>query len=198
VRISDALASVAGRISTGTAMAVAILVGLWPDHARQIDPVRLGAVITTVVAWLAAEIASGRKPSEHDVTLFKSIVEVLPSGTVDFLRNHDFHNSYGANQQDGLFELAAWEGSRRQFLDKSLHKRWNALLLSIKSFSAQLAGGTGPVGAGPMFSAHPDHGDKDNPEPWVAERIDKLNSAASKLSNDIDAFETFARSRLRL
>lgn len=198
MKLLDALATVAGRISTGTAMAVAILVGLWPDHPREIDPVRLGAVITTIVAWLAAEIASGRKASDHDIALFRKIVETLPEGTVDFLRNHDFNNFYRADQQVGLFDIATWEGSRRQFLDRGLQKQWALLLADIRKFSDDLAAGTGPVAAGPLFSAHPTHGDKDNPEAWVVERIDKLNSAATSLGGKLDSFETFARGRLRL
>lgn len=198
MKVLDALATVGGRISTGIAMAVAILVGLWPDHAREIDPVRLGAVITTIAAWLAAEIASGRKPSDHDVALYNSIVEALPGGTVDFLRNHDFNDSYGVIQQAGLFDVATWEGSRRQFLDRGLQKRWAPLLADIKAFSRELATGSGPVGAGPLFSVHPDHGDRDHPEEWVAKTIDKLNKSATALSGRIDGFETFARGRLRL
>lgn len=76
MRIIDALASVAGRISTGSAMGVAIAVGLWNGHEGDIDPVRLGAVVSTTLAWLAAEVASGRKPSDHDIDLFKRIVEL--------------------------------------------------------------------------------------------------------------------------
>ena len=198
MRVFDALATVAGRISTGVAMAVAILVGLWPDHPRDIDPVRLGAVITTIVAWLAAEIVSGRKPSEHDLSLFVRIVELMPEGTIDFLRNHDFDNSFAGNQQKGLFELANWEGSRRQFLDGALQQKWALLLSDIKAFVGALAAGTGPIGAGPLFSAHPDHTNKMNPPDWVAECIKKLNEKASKLSKTADAFEHYARNRLRL
>lgn len=198
MKILDALATVAGRISTGTAMAVAILVGLWPDHAREIDPVRLGAVITTAVAWLAAEIASGRKASEHDLSLFARIVELLPEATIYFLRDHDFDNSFAGNQQQGLFDLATWEGSRRTFLDGALQRKWAPLHADIKAFVSVLAAGTGPVGAGPLFSAHPDHTDKMSPPDWVAARIKELNEKASALSKKADLFERYARGRLRL
>lgn len=198
MNVLDALATVGGRISTGVAMSVAISVGLWPDHTREIDPVRLGAVITTIVAWLAAEIAGGRKPSDQDVTPYNSIVEALPAGTVDFLRNHDFNDCYGANQQAGLFDVATWEGSRRQSLGRALQKRWAPLRADIKAFSSDLAMDTGPVGAGPLFSVHPDHGDRDYPEDWVVKAIGKLNTSATALSGKIDGFETFARGRLRL
>jgi hypothetical protein len=198
MRILDALSTVAGRISTGAAMAVAIMVGLWPDHPRDIDPVRLGAVITTALAWLAAEIMSGRKPSDHDLALFARIIELMPESTVDFLRNHDFDNSFAKAPQDGLFEIADWEGGRRQFLDGALQKKWAPLQAEIKAFVGVLAVGTGPVGAGPLFSVHPDHTDKMNPPDWVAQRIKELNKKASALSKTADAFERYGRNRLRL
>ena len=179
-------------------MAVAILVGLWPDHAREVDPVRLGVVLTTAMAWLAAEIASGRKPSEHDLSLFARIVELLPEDTIDFLRDHDFDNSFAGNQQQGLFNIATWEGSRRKFLDGALQRKWAPLQADIKAFVSALAAGTGPVGAGPLFSAYPDNIDKMNPPDWVADRIKELNEKASVLSKKADSFEHYARERLRL
>ena len=107
MRIIDALASVAGRISTGSAMGVAIAVGLWNGHEGDIDPVRLGAVVTTTLAWLAAEVASGRKPSDHDIALFKRIVELLSDSTTDFIRDHDFGQSFNGQLQAGLSEIGA-------------------------------------------------------------------------------------------
>jgi hypothetical protein len=198
MRVLDALATVAGRISTGSAMAVAIAAGLWHGHTGEVDPVRLGAVVTTTLAWLAAEIASGRKPSEHDLALFKRIIELLPEGTTDLIRNHDFHNSFHGHHQDGLFELAAWEGARYQFLDSVLQRRWAAVHAQIGRLTKELVTAVGPVGAGPLFTAHPQIGDRDNPEPWVQDRIDTLNREASATSKIIDAFERFARNRLRL
>jgi hypothetical protein len=198
MRFLDALSTVAGRISTGAAMAVAIMVGLWPDHPREIDPVRLGVVITTALAWIAAELMSGRKPSEHDLAFFARIVELMPETTIDFLRNHDFDNSFPKAPQDGLFEIAEWEGNRRQFLDGAMQKKWAPLQAEIKTFARVLAAGTGPVGAGPLFSAHPDHSDKMNPSDWVTARINELNEKASSLSKTADTFERYARNRLRL
>lgn len=198
MRIIDALASVAGRISIGSAMGVAVAVGLWNGHEGDIDPVRLGAVVTTTLAWLAAELASGRQPSDHDVALFKRIVELLPDGTTDFIRNHDFGQSFSGQHQAGLSEIGAWEGTRYQFLDRSLQKQWAAVYAQLKVFNAALVSGTGAVGAGPLFSAHPDHSDRDNPEPWVQKHIDTLNKEAGKLSKAVDVFEKYGRNRLRL
>lgn len=179
MRIMDALASVAGRISLGIAMAGSVGAGFWYGHTGDIDPVRLLAVITTSGAWLAAEIVSGRKPSEHDLALFKRIVENLPAGTMDFIRDQDFHHSFHSGHQDGLFELAGWDGSRNQFLDSTLRKRWSAVQEQIKKLTAELLH-CGPIGAGPLFTAHPEIGDRDNPAPWVQDRIDALNRESTR------------------
>lgn len=198
MRLFDALATVGGRISTGAAMAVAISAGLWHGHTGDVDPVRLGAVVTTAIAWLAAEVASGRKPSKHDVALFRRIVELLPEGTTDFLRNQDFHNTFHGHHQNGLFELAAWEGTRHEFVDDALQKRWRVVHAQIGKLATELAVAAGPIGAGPLFTAHPQIGDRDNPIPAVQKRIDTLNREAGATSLAIDAFEKFARKRLRL
>ena len=46
------------RISFGLAFFMALAVGLWPDHARAVDPTKLAACITAGLAWIIAEIAS--------------------------------------------------------------------------------------------------------------------------------------------
>lgn len=198
MKILDALATVAGRISTGAAMAVAIAAGLWNGHEGDTDPVRLGAVVTTIVAWLLAEIASGRKPSKHDLALFKRIVDNLPEGTMNLLGSHDFHNSFLGAHQEGLFEIASWEGTRNRFLDPALQKRWAVVDAQIRKLTNDLVVAAGSVGAGPLFTAHPAMGDRDNPAPWVQERIDKLNKDSETASRVIDAFEKYARNRLKL
>lgn len=132
------------------------------------------------------------------MALFSRIVEQLPEQTMELLRAHDFHNSYHGNHADGLFAIAAFEGTRNQFLDRSLQKRWAKVHAQVRTFTNALLVACGPVGAGPLFSAHPEIGDRDNPEPWVQERIDKLNKESAAASTAIDAFEKYARNRLRL
>ncbi|MFY0583575.1 hypothetical protein ACN28S_63080 [Cystobacter fuscus] len=54
--ISKYVAVWQGRIALGLAFFGAILVGLWPDHARNIDPAKLVACILTGSAWMVAEL----------------------------------------------------------------------------------------------------------------------------------------------
>ncbi|HEY0413198.1 MAG TPA: hypothetical protein VGD66_08650 [Allosphingosinicella sp.] len=194
----DALSSVAGRLTAGIAMAVAILVGLYPDHPRPVDPVRLGVVITTVLAWLLAEVGSGRKASPHDIALFQKVRELLPQATIDFLRHHDFKTAFHMDRQGGLHELASWEGSRYEFLDRALQRRWRKVHHQIKETSVALVQATGPVGTTTLLSANLPQLRTNSTSDRGEERINELNLRCSKLSESVDTFETIARARLNL
>lgn len=194
------LTTVQGRITTGCALAVAITVGLWPDHPRQVDVVRLGAVITAAIAWLFAEIAGPRAPSPHDLKLFESIVETLRQPLLDFLRDQDFGvGSYIDRGTSSLHDFAYWQGSRYAFIDQVLQKRWEVTHKTITEFADFLALNTYSVhGSQNLRTVHPTLGDPNDPEPFVQTRIDKLNDGATKVADEVDAFERFARKRLGL
>lgn len=157
MRIIDAFASVAGRISTGSAMGVAFAPGLWNGHQGDIDPVRLGAVVTATVAWLTAEVASGCNPSGHDIALFKRIVELLPDSTTDFIRHHDFGQTFltGSIRQ-GYPRL----GLGRDTVSVPRPKPKKAMgrgYVQLNAFNAALVSGTGPV-RGWMTNPRSGHG----------------------------------------
>lgn len=194
------LTTVQGRITTGCVLLVAIVVGLWPDHPRPVDPVRLGAIITAAIAWLFAEIAGQRTPSPHDTKLFESIVQTLPQELLDFLRNQDFGvGSYIDRGTSGLHAVAYWQGSRYAFVDAVLQKRWATIHTEIAQFGNFLALNTYPAhGSQDLRTVHPTQGDPEDPAPFVQARIDKLNDGATKVADQIDAFERFARHRLGL
>lgn len=117
--------TVQGRLTAGCALAVAIVVGLWPDHPRPVDPVRVGAIITAAIAWLFAELAGQRATSPHDIKLFSDILETLPQHLLDFLRDQDFGvGSYIDPGTGGLHDVAHWRGSRYDFVDPVLNRRW--------------------------------------------------------------------------
>jgi len=194
------LTTVQGRITTGCILVVAIVVGLWPDHPRPVDPVRLGAVVTAAIAWLFAEIAGQRAPSAHDTKLFGDIVETLPQRLLNFLSRQDFGvGSYIDPGTGGLHDIANWQGARYAFVDPVIQKRWATTHKNIVEFGNILALNTYPVhGSQDLRTVHPTQGDPEDPAPFVQERIDKLNNGATEIANQIDAFERFARSRLGL
>jgi len=197
-RIADALTSVAGRITAGAAVALTISVGLYPDHPRPIDPVRLGAVITAVLTWILAEIASGRKPSAHDVALFGKIIDLIPPATVDFLRNHNFDDAFHSDRQGGLHELADWDGSRYQFSDRVLQRRWKKVHRDIQNMSEALVRETGPIASTTLLTARRDVSTGEIAEDAAAHHVNELNRISSGLSKSMDGFEAYARGRLGL
>lgn len=199
MQLQRLLTSAQGRLTTGTALVVAIVVGLWPDHARPVDPVRLGAVLTAAMAWLFAELAGPGEPRPHDLKLFELLVSKLPEQFLSFLRDHDFGAAYHDPGVGGLYDVAAWQGARYEFVDPALQKRWATLRGEARKFAHDLSHNTFPddVNAN-WYTVHPTNGDPGDPQPFVVRRIDLLNAGASALAGRIDEFEGYARERLRL
>lgn len=151
------------------------------------------------MAWLFAEISGAREPSQHDLKLFEIITAKLPERILDFLRNHDFGASYNDPGFAGVYDVAAWQGPRQEFIDKSLQKRWGMVQIEVTKFANGLSLNTFPEGnADNWFTVHPTHGDPEIPEDFVQRRIDLLNRTATELAGHVDTFEHFARSRLKL
>jgi hypothetical protein len=200
MKILEHLTSLEGRLTAGVALIAAIVIGLWPDHARPIDPAKAAAVGTAGLAWLFAEIGGRRVPSEHDLKLFEQIVSTIPQQVLDFLKDQDFGvGSYNDPGTGALHEVAYWQGSRFEFTDSALNKKWLAVQRRIKEFANRLALDTFPVhDAENWRTVHPTIGDPEDPEPFVQARIDRLNEGATKVANEIDAFESFGRRRLGL
>ncbi|MGH8422684.1 MAG: hypothetical protein ACRER3_10080, partial [Pseudomonas fluorescens] len=196
----DHLTTLQGRLTTGCALIIAIVIGLWPDHARPIDPAKTAAIFTTAIAWLFAEISGRKAASAHDLKLFDLIVETIPQEIIDFLKDQDFGvGSYIDPGTAGLFKVSHWQGSRYDFVDAALNERWGCTHQAIRKFSKTLANKTLPVhGSNDLRTVHPTHDDPEDPKPFVQERIDILNEEATALAKEIDAFEGFARRRLGL
>ncbi len=90
MKILEHLTSLQGRLTAGVALVAAIVIGLWPDHARSVDAAKAAAIGTTALAWLFAEIGGRRAPSEHDLQLFERIVSSIPQRVLDFLKDQDW------------------------------------------------------------------------------------------------------------
>ena len=193
------LPTVQGRLTAGLALVVAIVVGLWPDHPRPFDVVRAGAILTTAVAWLFAEISSANAVSEHDKGLFSLFRETVKEADKDFLREQDFHFSFVYMKSAGLREMAYWTGAAYEFVDDKIESKWAPLIKEVDAFVGMMAQYAAPVGGNTLLmTVHPTQGDPDDPKPWVLDEIAKLNSAARKLYANLNDFERFARKRLAL
>lgn len=188
-----------GRITTGVALVAAVVAGLWPDHPRSADGVRITAVAVAAVAWLFAELAGAGRPREHDLKLFGAITSTVADRDRRFLSEQDFHNSFQANGYDGIETASRWSGATHEFVDPKLQRLWLPLRERMTSFLNLLATTTGPVGGNvARFTAHPTQGDPDNPAAWTQASIDRLNADATALHVEIENFERHGRRRLGL
>ena len=193
------LQTVQGRVLTGSLFALSLVAGFWYGHEGDVDPVRLTACIGTGIAWLLAELTSGRSVSARDIELYKSFFSTIPQSTKDFLWDHDFAASFHDPGRNGIFEVAAWKGSRYDFVDKVLQSEWLRLRTVISTFATNLASNTYPIsGSANFFTVHPTQGDPEDPAPFVQKRIDTLNEGATALVESIDNFERLAVERLNL
>jgi hypothetical protein len=107
--------------------------------------------------------------------------------------------SYIDGGTSGLHDVANWQGSRYAFVDPVLQKRWAIVHKDITEFGNTLGMNSHHVhGSQDLWTVHPTQGDPEYPAPFVQARIDKLNDGATKIADQIDAFERFARRRLGL
>jgi hypothetical protein len=193
------LPTVQGRLLTGLILIAAVVAGLWPDHERPADGVRITAIVVAAVTWLFAELSGIAAPSQHDLALFERFRSTLHERDRAFLRDQDFDNSFSGDDMAGLREIASWTGVAYEFNDAKLEKEWAAAVKAIDAFVAQVAQHTGPVNAGAgRFSAHPSNSDPMEPADWITKAISSLNAQASLLGKQLEEFERKARRRLGL
>ncbi|WP_375391897.1 hypothetical protein [uncultured Sphingomonas sp.] len=188
-----------GRLVAGVALIGAIVVGLWPDHPRDIDAEKLVAVVLTGAAWLFAELANSGGVSEHDRKLFASIESQFSDGVLAHLREHDFAVDVHKTKASALWDLGYMEGSRYRFLDRPLQAKWSELFAALREFNNLQAEYLSPSSTnGDALTIHL-HGEPRYPVPAsVQAEIKKLNEAAPALERLFNEFAALARRRLGL
>lgn len=81
--------------------------------------------------------SNNNMPAKHDAELFNKFMEDLPSisGSIEFVRNHDFCNSFRLERLDELFNFARrWDGAEKEFLNTDLEHARKNLLHKINEF----------------------------------------------------------------
>ena len=193
------LPTVQGRLGTGVGFLAAVVVGLWPDHAREWDIEKLVAVCGTGIAWLLAELSGVGEPSRHDRDLFGRIVERIPDATREFLRNQDFGAVFPRTHLEGVAQVDSWHGVRTDFQDAKLQAPWNDVRAKISQLVENYVAYTIPVhGNVNLATVHPTGGDPGHPNEHTLAEIQQLNDASTVLSVALDDFERLARRRLKL
>jgi len=188
------------RIALGLAFFGALIVALWPDHARAVDPPKLMACILTGVAWLVAELASAvPRVSDHDKELFGRITGIMGDGALHFLMYQDFGNNVNAAQTMPITEIAEWHGPEYQFSDTAIQKRWLKLwnMFSDLShlFGTHLVNTEGNVN---LLTAWHFGVDRHNQPAQAHKEVKELNEGAHSLYVEYDKFVKYARRRMLL
>jgi hypothetical protein len=177
----------------------AIVVGLWPDHARNIDPAKLVVCVLAGSAWIVAELASAiPKVSEHDRSLFHRITEILDDGALTFLMQHDFAINFNAAYTKPVSEIAEWHGPQYQFNDAAIQKRWAKLWNKVANLSNLY--GSHLVNADKIHILTAWHlgFDRHNQPPQAHKEVRELNDGAHAVYTEFDKFVRYTRRRLAL
>jgi len=74
--------------------------------------------------------------SSKDKDLYKKLLIELPSsGSIDFLRNHDFYNPFRINEYNQLLNFVyEWDNAEHEFINKDIEKTRKRLLGEINQF----------------------------------------------------------------
>ncbi|PKM09826.1 MAG: hypothetical protein CVV13_15120 [Gammaproteobacteria bacterium HGW-Gammaproteobacteria-3] len=138
---------------------------------------------------------------EADLALFNEFKTTFPSNSasVRLLEEHDFGNSYHGDSTSHIERFVVeWNNAEHRFLDSVIEEKRQELWEYCSNFLNALASHTGPIAAGPMFSAIPDmyRGDWNWPD-FVTERVRELNTKASECFTRHQEFIALSKSRLK-
>lgn len=161
------------------------------------------AFFVAISSFIAFEYkAYKRKPNNsisifHDIELFKKFMEDLPStgGSIEFLKEHDFHNSFRLDNLDEIFKFVRyWDNAEKEFLDANINKARNELLYAAKEFLQNSSQKTYPEGHG-WHSARFRASDKETYESMKND-IQILNELGDKVYNLHQQFIRVAKEKL--
>lgn len=188
-----------GRIALGLAFFGTILVGLWPDQAREIDPAKLVTCILTGCAWLVAELASAAsKPSDHDKELFDRILSTMDDDALTFLMQHDFAINFNAAHTQPVNQIAEWHGPQYQFNDARIQKRWAKLWGKIASLNELYGSNLINTDNVNVLTAWHVGFSRHTQPPQAYAEVKALNEGAHDVYREFDKFVRYARRRMAL
>lgn len=199
-QIIDAIDSWQARIATGLAMLGALALFLAPGSEWKFELKTFVPFAVAFSAWLFANLkGAGRVVHPHDVRLFEKLMELVDGDERRFLRQNDFLNDFSLDRLKGIREIyVTWDGAGFQFLDKKTQAQWAPLKTAIDELAGLIALNTAPVRGNVRLQTVRTARDRDDWEisDRAREEARELNAAATSITEKLDAFEPFARSRL--
>jgi len=123
------------------------------------------------------------------------------NGNMDWLRNHDFGNSFPFNCVGGIHSVSnEWRGAQYEFEDLKLRAAWNSTRAAINELSALLVAKCGPQPNNPSIATVRTQEDINQGacSPRTLAATKELNAAANCVVQRWDAVVRLAIARLSI
>ncbi len=154
-------------------------------------PFRMLAAARSAAAAAAAERAAAPAPGrEHDAALFRRFGALITRNDIQFLRQHDFSNTYRVQQVQNLMDLTSWNVAADRFVNEGLGQAFESLKMDNIEFIRTL--GTFAMPSRHAIGLYTVLTDEDQRMGEISlptrMQIRELNQRADRLANDIDEF----------
>jgi hypothetical protein len=118
--------------------------------------IALAVIVVGILAFAIGRASTfwGIRPGhlEADKETFADLVEIVPRGVIDFLKEHDFGNSWSGNQTHPLYDYVAERNAvEHHFHDKPIERKRAQLHNDCEEFIHKLSGYSVPSGNGNFF-----------------------------------------------
>lgn len=151
--------------------AIAIVLGLFASVGPGLDAIEaaadwlgkhtialiaLAVILAGILAFAIGRMSTswGMRPGhlQADKETFTDLTEGVPRRVIDFLKEHDFGNSWSGNHTEPLYIYVAERNAiEHQFHDKTIERKRAQLHCACEAFIHTLAGYSVPSGNGHYF-----------------------------------------------
>lgn len=171
--------SLPARITLGLAAMGAVAASLPVADGATFSTEKVVGIASAIGAWLWSEVAGHpRPPHSQDLKLFALAVPLIDPD-LDWIKDHDFGNSFPATQGTGLMRIAQeWRGPAYEFHDKKLAAAWTVTKNAIDDFAHMLVLECGPVPSNSNLFTVKTHQDFQ-----TGKRSDRTVAAAASLNH---------------
>lgn len=118
--------------------------------------IAFAVIVVGVLAFAIGRASTfwGMRPGhlEADKETFADLIAIVPRRAIDFLKEHDFGNSWSGNETDPLYDYVAERNAvEHHFHDKAIERKRAQLYSDCEEFIHRLSGYSVPSGNGNFF-----------------------------------------------
>ncbi|MBB3772510.1 hypothetical protein FHS55_003131 [Angulomicrobium tetraedrale] len=155
-----------------------------------------GIAVSILGAYWQRPLAP-KEPNPHDIELLQRYRGEFTEGRKDFLRDHNFWDSFDSAVLDFVTEVAYWRGARFEFVDDQVEAPFSVVKKRAQHFDDLVGMKTWPHRVAPnRQTALPDNHDEWQPHPQIVKSVNELNQAARELLAAADEFERVSKFRI--